>query len=1211
MKPKLLVIILLATLLSGIGLSKTDSYYERSFQEIFDKILKGDYNSIQLILFFEKLDEIVDYVNVKLADSIYLKLKTKVNYIKDEYEAFFYYYYLLRYAILRGFTSDIEYFNQKLNWIQLWLCVGPFENEGGIGFDKEFPPEGSSTTYKDSFTGRNNRVLKWEKVYNLNLEGYIDLREVLWSEKNSCNYAVSFIFAPENGKYRFYLGVSGSYKLWIDNVLVSQRREIMDGYPFREGVEVSLEKGWHKIKLKICREEVGSGIFWLNIKGEKVREIKFSNDPDLVNNVNFGKLLNKKYLKTPFLQLFEPNKIKERIDEDLIQLIYYTGSYDLRNAQLDDLIKKLIEERPTLENIKLGIKATKIKNLKIEYLNKAAALFPEDPEIISNMIQFKTELTQLNEIKSYLDRLNRFYPEDILTILTNVRIYSLFNLNNTVSEYLLKKLPLYFDTPYFLYLLIDYLKASNRTREANNFLETYLEIRPSDLGSLEEVIKLARNKRELSKIDTLADKLLYYFSARSNTYIYLYKIYFSLGRVDKALSILYQGIERFPSSLDILKELAEYFWITGDKYNGLKYAKRYLEIKPNEPSLIYYISLWSGEGEFAEPYLLSQNEIREIRETKFNSSITGFHYTVLLDNTIVNIYPNGLASRYIQYSVYINDNEGARQWSNYSIETTGDQILYFKKGAVIHPDGSEEMGWLSYSYSPYDPEIKIYFDLKRHVIELPNVKKGDIIVLEYIITDTNYRVYFLDYFSDFKLIGSTVPKLYFQYILLAPLHRRLYFYYPEKLLKFNVTLKGDMKEYKWNGDQIPYVIPEDYMPGISEVVPYLHISYYNSWEDVGKWYWSLIKDQFVVNQKLREIVESITKEAKTDLDKAKSIYYWVLDNTRYIALEFGIYGYKPYNTVQILERGFGDCKDKATLLKTMLEFAGIKANIALIRTRDLGMVTPFPPSLSIFNHAIVYLPDFNVWLDGTAEMYSFGTIPSMDQGGFALIIDPEKPYTTTLPFTEPEDNLTEEKIDISLDKNGVARATLSITIRGNKTSTLRYELQAEISRIKRIEPSIHKIYPGAIIDYFNLENLNDRELPLKIEMRLTIPNFGMVSGEGEILLPLFVPMDITSVVALAQRRFPLILDYKSKYHTFIKIRLPAGYRLVNIPQPLEIREQFLCFNSNLNAKEGVIEVEQQLLINTTRVSQDEYEKFREISTQIFKYTTTRFKAYKR
>jgi transglutaminase-like putative cysteine protease len=138
------------------------------------------------------------------------------------------------------------------------------------------------------------------------------------------------------------------------------------------------------------------------------------------------------------------------------------------------------------------------------------------------------------------------------------------------------------------------------------------------------------------------------------------------------------------------------------------------------------------------------------------------------------------------------------------------------------------------------------------------------------------------------------------------------------------------------------------MPGWTEIARYLHVSTFKDWDAVGRWYWNLVREQLVVDAKIKAAVQEVLKGLPKGADeraKVRALYKHVITSTRYVGLEFGIHGFKPYRTTDVYDRRFGDCKDKASLLKVMLAEAGIASHLVLVRTRDQGTVTATPASL--------------------------------------------------------------------------------------------------------------------------------------------------------------------------------------------------------------------------------------------------------------------------
>ena len=170
------------------------------------------------------------------------------------------------------------------------------------------------------------------------------------------------------------------------------------------------------------------------------------------------------------------------------------------------------------------------------------------------------------------------------------------------------------------------------------------------------------------------------------------------------------------------------------------------------------------------------------------------------------------------------------------------------------------------------------------------------------------------------------------------------------------------------------------------------------------------------DDEVRRKVREITHGLKDDASKVKAIYKYVT-RLRYVALELGIEGIKPRRCAQTIARGWGDCKDKATVIVTMLREAGIPSTIVLVRTGMRGNIEPTPASLAPFDHAIAYVPSLDLYLDGTAEHTGSNELPVMDRGAVALQINEGHAKLVHLPQPPPEASVTRRKLDLSLMPN--------------------------------------------------------------------------------------------------------------------------------------------------------------------------------------------------
>src|SRR5262249_293424 len=150
----------------------------------------------------------------------------------------------------------------------------------------------------------------------------------------------------------------------------------------------------------------------------------------------------------------------------------------------------------------------------------------------------------------------------------------------------------------------------------------------------------------------------------------------------------------------------------------------------------------------------------------------------------------------------------------------------------------------------------------------------------------------------------------------------------------------------------------------------------------------------------------------------------------YVALEFGIEGIRPRRCAQTVARGWGDCKDKATLIVTMLRELGIPSTIVLVRTKMRGDIENDPASLAPFDHAIAYVPPPNLSLDRTAENTGSTELPVMDRDAIGLQINEGKPKLVRLPQPPAEESASRHRVEVSLNADGSAQFTSENQVSG-------------------------------------------------------------------------------------------------------------------------------------------------------------------------------------
>jgi tetratricopeptide (TPR) repeat protein len=225
--------------------------------------------------------------------------------------------------------------------------------------------------------------------------------------------------------------------------------------------------------------------------------------------------------------------------------------------------------------------------------------------------------------------------------------------------------------------------------------------------------------------------------------------------------------------------------------------------------------------------------------------------------------------------------------------------------------------------------------------------------------------------------------------------------------------------------------------------PDVLVSSFASWEEVGKWYGGLQKERVKPSPEITAKAAELTKNSSNDEAKLRAIYGYVSTQFHYIGVSFGIGRYQPHSAAEVLANQYGDCKDKHTLLASLLTAAGIPAYPALISsTHEIDADVPSPGQ---FDHVITVVPRESgpVWLDTTAEVgpYQYLVSPLRDKHALAVWSDKPADLVST-----PADLLHEStqtfNMDAKLNDAGTLEGKAEFSARGDLEFLLRSSFRA-------------------------------------------------------------------------------------------------------------------------------------------------------------------------
>ncbi|MGA2672988.1 MAG: DUF3857 domain-containing protein [Terracidiphilus sp.] len=201
-----------------------------------------------------------------------------------------------------------------------------------------------------------------------------------------------------------------------------------------------------------------------------------------------------------------------------------------------------------------------------------------------------------------------------------------------------------------------------------------------------------------------------------------------------------------------------------------------------------------------------------------------------------------------------------------------------------------------------------------------------------------------------------------------------------------------------------------------------------SWQAMAAEYAKIV-DSRANPAAVQPIVDKLIAGMTSAAEKEAAIVGYLDQEIRYTGIEFGEAAIVPHDPAETLSKKYGDCKDKATLLATMLRSAGIPAYVALLNAGSRMDVPADLPGMGLFDHAIVYVPaipashDPALWIDATDSYARLGQLPAGDQGRLALIARPETTGLVKTPESTSKDNVQLEMREMTLTENGPANMT--------------------------------------------------------------------------------------------------------------------------------------------------------------------------------------------
>jgi transglutaminase-like putative cysteine protease len=1081
---------------------------------------------------------------------------------------------------------------RTLGFVREWAVIGPFPVDSlDYALDTPLGPERGIGD--ERFTVGARRA-GWRKIPAPGAQFWTDLSAYDSHPGVGIRFAGTWVYTPEARAVALRFGADGPAALYVNGIAALRANGTGAGFD-QYVVSAVLRAGWNSVVLKLASQDDAPARFALRVTEPAGTGIRLNTSTQHQQGGPEQPTLT----AVPAQDLVA--MAKAAVDADpsgaKLQVLGRLEHDRQRGAELEHL-REAAERAPSAEAWRMVANECGEPSCTFAALNSALRSDPNNEPALIELANYYVARNQLEKARNLLKQAIHIAPNDFVARSRLADVYVSAALNS-VALTELRKLDLEFPAPLWL-----------RRRLAERY---------TDFGLLDDATR-ALNQALIGNYDGAVEReLLVHLAERHHDAATLTRAYEQAIELNPAdvktmaqLGLLEAGQNGFAGAEKLLRhamaideddadlhlKLADVLSRARNSGAAQQELARALQLDPRADAVRRRVAL-TENSEAQDPdseYLVN---VAQLAATSRDFGKGASNATELADIRVERIFENGLSSARVQQVVRLDTDQAVRDFRIRSVQyspTTQDlQILHAR---VYKADGRVLEGEEAGEDSVADTDVAMYYDVRARAIRFPALEKGDLIELDYRISPTVRSNPYGDYFGELVTFRSPIPEKLQRLVLITPADRHFNIVESRMPSPGTVTQQGDSRVYRWDVNDLAALSNEPRSPALTEVAPYVHVSNLNSWSELGRWYAQLIRPQFALDANLRQAAARILNGKRTELEKISAVHEFVLRNTHYVAMEFGIYSYKPYPVTQVYSRRFGDCKDKASLMIALLRQAGIEADIALVRTRRMGDISDRATSIAPFNHAIVYVPKWDLWLDGTAEYAGAHELPLDDQGAIALVVGLDGTANLRrIPTTQAAENYTRRTVHAQVERDGTVQFKGTAFTKGEDAPGLRREYEVTERQRDSFRDRLAEVFPSVRVDDVTVAGAHNLDQDVTVDFRGELDTFS-----GRLVLSLASSWMrrpyVSTLAPLASRTQDLLLPAPWTTEEELHFQIPAGAVISSVPSDTNLQTPFgsALLRYERHGRELVIRTSVQF--RKLRITAAEYPAFRDYCQQV-------------